>query len=214
MTKTTNPFAKRHDETHAQWQLRLAVAKLVERPCGEPLVPSEATAHGDYADEFVTHVETNTRTRTTRNRQASSLAKLHTDGQLTAEQFMAALQIAQVAETIERAVSVRCASLEARVDNANASRDALVESLRRVRLEVAYRIWRERLPMPRRMIIDMVLADRALKVTARVYGLGWPRAKRVLVKALDAWSEVTARVWREVDESDMHSAYSRLQCAA
>ncbi len=210
----TAPRAKRPQETHFQWRSRVIALDQMERDRDEPVVTPEAARHGDYEDAFVTHVETGTIARAPRNRQVSSLALLHDKGQLTSEQYSAALQIARVAETIERSVSVRCASLEARVDNSGSAHDPLLESLTVARLQVAYRRWRERLPMPRRMIVDMVIADRSLVATARVYGVPWRKARARLVDALDQWGETCARVWKEVGRDELYASYRRIGVAA
>jgi hypothetical protein len=68
--------------------------------------------------------------------------------------------------------------------------------------------------MPRRMVLDMVLCDRGLKATARVYGMGWPRAKVMLSDALDLWADIYERVSKDIDERDVAASHARLtHCA-
>ena len=179
-------------ETHREWQDRLDRADLVRRYPGEPLIPVEAQAHGDYADSVVTHLETNTRAQTKRNRQQSALGLMHEWG------------------AIERAVSLRGARLEPRVDCGGSARDMLTERLSQVRLEMTYNRWRDRLPMPRRMVIDMVISDRDLVATARVHNVPWREARRRLIAALDLWLELREAVWREIDADDAGRAYRQL----
>jgi hypothetical protein len=197
-------------ETHREWQDRLDRADLVRRYPGEPLIPVEAQAHGDYADSVVTHLETNTRAQTKRNRQQSALGLMHEWGAISPAQFEAASQIARIAESIERAVSLRGARLEPRVDCGGSARDMLTERLSQVRLEMTYNRWRDRLPMPRRMVIDMVISDRDLVATARVHNVPWREARRRLIAALDLWLELREAVWREIDADDAGRAYRQL----
>jgi hypothetical protein len=186
--------------------------EVLVRTTGKPdgIMTPEGERKGDYADVFVMHVETMTVANAKRNRQASSLARMLNDSQLTEDQYGAALRIADVAESIGRAVSVRSASLEARVDNSGSARDIIVEHLMQVRIQVVYTRWRNLIPIPRRMILDMIVTDRALKATARAYRFGWPKAKRMLINSLDLWLELEERVARDVDDRDVEAIYNRL----
>ncbi len=197
-------------ETHREWQDRVDAATLIRRHPGEPLMPAEAEAHGDYVDSVVTHVETNTRTQTRRNRQQSALGLMHERGTISPAQFEAAGQIARIAENIARALSLRGSRLEPRVDFGGSARDLLTERLSHVRMEMTYNRWRERLPMPRRMVIDMVIGDRDLVGTARAHNVPWREARRRLIAALDLWLELRDAVWREVGGEDAALAYRRL----
>lgn len=182
-----------------------------ERETGEPIMTPEAEAHGDFDDVFVPD-EGGQLARTKRRRSASSMARMHERGQITGDQHAAAMEIALVAELIERSVTVRGASFESRVDGSGSSRDALVERLAMVRLERAYSDWRRFLPIPRRMVIDMVLADRDLFATARVFRVSWPTARKRLIAALDRWCDIRERTWRDVDERDVLQRYAMLGC--
>lgn len=197
-------------ETQREWQGRLDIADLVRCRPGEPLIPMEAEAHGDYFDSVVTHIETATCARTKRNRQQSALALMHERGSISPAQYEAAGQIARIAENIERAVSLRGSRMEPRVDCGGSARDMLVERLSHVRLEMTYSRWRDRLPMPRRMVIDMVISDRDLVGTARVHNVPWRQARCRLIAALDLWLELRDMVWREIDGDDAARAYRRL----
>lgn len=146
------------------------------------------------------------------SRMQSPIGRMYESGALSDEQYNAADEIATVAEMIERAVSVRGASLEARVDNSGASRDLLIESLGRVRLEMTYSAWRARLPMPRRMVLQMVLTNQPLTSTARAFKVPWRKARVMLIDALDRWSEVKDQIWKAVDEEDVETVYRRLGC--
>jgi hypothetical protein len=159
--------------------------------------------HAQYHQDEIIHVETFTRATVHRIRQQSSLRKLLDDDQIDEDQFFAALEIASVIEKLERNASVRCASLEARVDCSGSGTNVLVERLYHVRLERAYSTWRAKLPMPRRMILDMIVKDRALKATARVHNMGWPRAKRLLGNALHEWAKDRKAAFDGIDERDL-----------
>lgn len=204
------PLGKLPGETHREWQDRLDTADLVRRYPGELLMPAEAARHGIYDDRVVTHVETNTRAQTKRNRQQSALGLMHERGTISPAQFEAAGQIARIAESIERAVSLRGSRLEPRVDFGGSPRDLLAERLSQVRLETTYNRWRDRLPMPRRMVIDMVIGDRDLVGTARAHNVPWREARRRLIAALNLWLELRDAVWREIDGDDARRVYRRL----
>jgi hypothetical protein len=156
------------------------------------------------------HVETQTLARTKRNRQVSPYLSLYERGTIDKDQYGAALEIAAAAEMITRAVSIRGANLGARVDQSGSAHDALVERLATVRLEIAYTIWRNRLPMPRALYLDMIIGHGSLAAKARQHRLGWPRAKRLLIRSLDRWIEVRESVARRVDEEDLEAAHKRL----
>lgn len=206
--------AKKRGETDLQWRTRIAQIDTEQRDREAPLVTPEAEQHGDYHDEFVMHVETQTLARTKRNRGMSSLVRMHAHGQLTDEQFVSCEIIIRVAEQIGRNASLRGASMEARVDCSRSGSDALLERIEVVRDEMAYTRWRSRLPMPRRMILDMLLVDRPLAATARRYHVGWPKARRQFLIALDEFSRIREAMRRQVDEDDLSAAHSRLALAS
>ena len=207
---TPQPQARMPGETHREWRDRLANAELIRRRPGEPLIPVEAMAQGHYADSLVTHIETNTRAQTKRNRQQSAMALMHERGALSPGQYEAAGQIARIAESIERAVSLRGARLEPRVDCGGSGRDVLTERLSQVRWEMTYTSWRERLPVPRRMVIDMVIGDRDLVGTARVHNVPWRKARSRLIAALDLWLELRDHTWHDIDAERAERSYRRL----
>lgn len=162
---------------------------------------AEQMKQQDYDLGTIIHAETFTRTTVYRVRQQSSLRKMLDAGQLTEAQYWAAQEIAHVAEIIQRGMGTRSASLDTRVDCSASGRDALIEKFGYVRAEATYTRWRTAIAMPRRMVIDMVLEDRQLKATARVYGVGWPKAKRLLWSALNLWSDLKLRMLNEMDNN-------------
>lgn len=205
-----NMMARRRGETHWAWRSRLIGQAQAERDRAQPLVTPETALHGEYEDEFVMHVETGTKAQTKRNRHVSSLVRMHHNGQLTNDQFAASQRIIRIAERIERIVSLRCASLEARVDSSRGSSDLLVERLNQVRDEIAYTEWRQRLRLPRRLVLDMLLAPRPMAEIARQHRFAWPTARRRLLDSLDLFIEIRERAGRMIDESDMLRAQARI----
>ena len=140
----------------------------------------------------------------------SPIHRMHALGKITNDQLLAAQEIAGVVEMIERGVSVKSASLEARVDCSNSARDGLIESLGRIRLEVTYRAWRQAIPMPRRMIIDILTSTASYVRIAAKHGLAWRTARRRLVTALDMWLDYRELVRDTIDERDVAARYARL----
>ncbi len=143
------------------------------------------------------------------NRQ-SGIDRLHESGQISNEQHGAAMDICYIAESIERAVSIRSGNIEARVDCQAGDRDQLIESLTRIRLEMTYSNWRDRLPMPRRMVIDMVTNTQSLVNTARSYGVPWRKARGRLIDALDRWIDIREMIWRTIDEQNVMPIHFKL----
>ncbi len=86
----------------------------------------------------------------------------------------------------------------------------LLERLSQVRDEAAYTRWRRQLPLPRRMILDMVLVDRPMATTARMHGVRWEDARDKLIGALDLWCQLRARVGKEIDAADLDRAHARI----
>lgn len=203
--------AKRRGETDLQWRLRISQYDLDTQAADGPLVTPEAETHGDYRLQFVMHIETYTLAYTSRNHEFTPFDDLLDRGTITKEQYEAAMQIQMVSERIGRSVSVRGASLEARVDNSGGNSSMfLAERLIDVQLEMAFTRWRQRLPVPRSMILDMVLMSGPLFRKARSYGIGWPKARKRLKNALDNWITERDRVAKEVDDQDLTAAYHRL----
>lgn len=169
----------------------------------------EAEAHGDYAE--VTVVAEDRSIATVKRRKSSSgLVRMYENGNIDDEQFKAAMTIAKVIETIGRDVSIRSSSIKARVDNSSGNKNDLYEGIGHVRDEIAYRKWRDRLPTPKRMVIDMLVVDRPLAATARIYKLSWAKARIALIDALDLWVRLRDDAEQMIDEDDIKSALYRL----
>lgn len=215
-----NAFVRLPGESSLSYTLRRARIIADARNRSEPIITPEMKQQGGYHDETVMHVETGTRVETKRRRSISSLVRLHQTGTLDNAQYEAAMRIARVAERIESSVGVRGSSVEARVDCSSAGRDVLFEHLSQVRDEAAYTRWRRLLPLPRRMILDMILVDRPLSTTARIHGKRWETrggikgACDMFVSALDLWIRLREQVGREIDERDLLAVHARLARAA
>lgn len=203
-------YAKQPNETHLQWQTRIATFEAILRTADGPLVTPEAEQHAQYDEQFVMHVESNTLARTRRVNRGSVLEDMRQRGIITDEQFDAAGEIIGAVNLVERDVSVRSASLEARVDNSGSAKGVLIERLAVIRAQLTYSAWRNSLPVPRRLIIDMLVQQQSMKATARSYGVGWPLARKRLLRSLDNWTETRRRVAESVDEDEVIRIYDRL----
>ena len=143
-------------------------------------------------------------------RRQSPLCRMERMGKISADERAAAEEIATVVERIGRSGSIRSVSLETRVDYANSGRDTLLESLGRVRSEMAYRAWRQAIPGPRAMILDMIMTNQSFVRLARKHGLQWRTARKRLITALRLWPEMKAAARREVTRDDVETVYARL----
>lgn len=201
---------KRPGETDLQWRLRVSQLDTDLRDGEAPLVTPEAERHGHYENDFVLHQESQTLARTKRNISTSPFARMHQRGQITASQYQAALEIAMTVERIQRGMSIRGASLEARVDNSGSASDMLIERLALVRMEVVYTAWRKKLPNPKQMFIDMIVLPGSLFGRCRSYRRSWEWGRERLLDALDEWTKDMADIVRNVDEESLERTYARL----
>jgi hypothetical protein len=142
-----------------------------------------------------------------------ALAQLHANGTIDNEQLEWAAEIANVHRSIESDVTIGNASLEARVDCSGRG-GTVQESIRRVRLHVAYGYWREQLPMPKRLVLDMIVGDAVgYTVAAARYRVHNRKAKRLLLEAIDRWPACVTRAYRSVSEEHLEDLNSRLAAA-
>ncbi|MEH3107135.1 MAG: hypothetical protein PGN09_07595 [Sphingomonas fennica] len=131
------------------------------------------------------------------------LQQMLANGAIDREQHEWAVEIANVYRSIEADVALSVASLEARVDNGGGSRNLVGESVRRIRLHLAYRRWRDRLPQPKQLILDMIVGDAVgYTVAAKRWGVHHRKARRLLIGALDSWPACVGDAYRlwSVDE--------------
>lgn len=142
----------------------------------------------------------------------SPLSRMVKLGKVSIDDFASAVEIAEIVEMIESSAGWKLFGYQDRVDNAGSGRDALVEGLKRVRLEVAYTAWRKVIPTPKRMIIDMICTDHVTYVAlARRHGLHWRTARKRLIKALRLWPDMRDLAFKLVDREDLDAAHARLE---
>lgn len=129
------------------------------------------------------------------------LIQMQRNGTIDSTQLGWAAEIANVYRSIESEVGVKVASLEARVDQSRGGRSLVGEGIHRVRMHLAYRYWRDLLPAPKQMVLDMIVSDNiGYTVAARRYGVHKRKAKRLLIEALNRWPECVA-VTQRVDRN-------------
>jgi hypothetical protein len=131
-------------------------------------------------------------------------------GKVSADEKAAGEQIAAIYEMIQRDVSVRSSSIEARVDNSGSARDVLIESLGRIRMEVAYRAWRSAIPKPAGMILAMITTNQSYVAVAKRYRLNFKTARKRLLSALRMWPEFRILAKYQAEEADVNEIYSKL----
>lgn len=145
-----------------------------------------------------------------RTRQGA-LARLHLAGSISADELAWACEIAMAAESIERDVEVRVASLETRVDHSGSAKNALVEGIIRVRREVAYTHWRKWIPMPKRAVLDMIVGDPiSYTRVAKQYRMRKERAKKLLIDAINLWPAAMDVAEKEVDTATLAAAHAAI----
>lgn len=136
-----------------------------------------------------------------------ALAQLHANGTIDAEQLEWAAEISNVHRSIESDVAISVASLEARVDGGGRGRSRVVESIKRVRLHLAYGLWRDDLPAPKGMVLDMIVGDTiGYTVAAKRYRVHNRKAKRLLIQSIDRWPMCVDQVYRRYSDDDIKKA--------
>jgi hypothetical protein len=137
---------------------------------------------------------------------SDALIQLERNGTIDKEQLEWAAEIANVYRSIEADVGVKVASLEARVDQSRRQGE-VIESVRRVRMHLAYGYWRDALPAPKQMVLDMIVGDPiGYTVAARRYSVGNRKAKARLIEALNQWPICVDRAYKLWDDQDIHAA--------
>lgn len=143
-------------------------------------------------------------------RRPNALLRAHARGDIDDDQLAYAEEIAAVAERIKRDVDVATASLESRVDVSRYNDGSIFEGLRRVRYEWAYTRWREALPAPKGLILDMITGDPLpYSSAARIHGIGHRLAKKRLASALDLWP-IHLRASLSIKSDDVERVMNRL----
>lgn len=139
-----------------------------------------------------------------------ALARLYRAGDIDVHQLAAGSEIAGVVEQIGAEVTVRTASLETRIDTSRRGDGTFHESLGRVRREMAYGRWRERLGAQAAPILAIIVEDIGISVAARRHGMRNATLQRRLVAALDLWPVTLSWYFRLVDEDVLAQAHARL----
>lgn len=160
--------------------------------------------HGD-AEMFTPELPDGTvrELKTVRRKSQSPWLRMVEAGQIAPEIFAAAQSIAYVHERITRAGGLKSGSLQARVDQCKSSGELILERLSDVHDEMAYSAWRNGLPMPRAMFLEMVLSDRPLSTTAKNYRMGWRRARKLLILQLEKYLEIREKIGRAIKPEDL-----------
>jgi hypothetical protein len=196
-------FGHKREVTKPTKAKRYGRRKVVTKPAPVPLEPGldEAAA----LREKWSHKQGTPETlEAASNTHSGALAQLHANGTIDADQLEWAAEIANVYRSIEAGVAVKVASLEARVDHAGSGRDRVREGVRRVRLHIAYGFWRDALPAPKALVLDMIVGDAVgYSVAAERHHVHKRKAKRLLIWALDHWPTCVQRACREVSQADI-----------
>jgi len=134
--------------------------------------------------------------------------QLELNGTITKDEREWATQIANVHRSIEADVGIKVASLEARVDSTTRP-PVVAERIHSVRMHAAYGFWRDMLPAPKGLVLDMIVGDAiGYTVAAKRYRVHNRRAKRLLLEAIKRWPLCVAHAFSVVDR-DMVDAMNR-----
>jgi hypothetical protein len=143
--------------------------------------------------------------------QQGAIARMFEAGHINGDELEWAAEIAEVADLIMRDVSLASASWETRVDCNGTSKDKLLEGVRRVRLEMAYGWWRDRISEPKTAILAMLTGEtEAYSTVAARHRMGKKRARKLLISAIDLWPEAVEWAEKRVDREDIDQAHARL----
>lgn len=148
--------------------------------------------------------------KSVRRKSQSPWLRMVEAGQITPEIFAAAQSIAYVHERIARTGGMKTGSLQARVDQCKSSGELIIERLSDVHDEMAYTAWRNGLPMPRQMFLDMVLSSYPLSNTAKKYRMGWRKARKLLIMHLEKYLEIREKIGRAIKPEDLERQLRRL----
>lgn len=136
-----------------------------------------------------------------------ALAQLHANSTIDNDQLEWSAEIANVHRSIESDVRVSVASLEARVDQSRNNGSMAGESIRRIRLHLAYGYWRDLLPQPKQLVLDMIVGDAiGYSVAAARHHVHHRKAKRELIAAINRWPECVDRSYRRHSDDEIERA--------
>lgn len=135
-----------------------------------------------------------------------ALVQLHRNGTINNEQLEWAAEIANVHRSIESDVAVKVASLEARVDQSGRG-GVVAESIKRVRLHLAYSYWREQIPHPKALVLDMIVGEAVgYSVAAVRHHVGHRRARSCLLAAINLWPACVSHAFMMIDRAMVYAA--------
>lgn len=178
-------------EWKALKQELLARGMTLEPGVEEAVSRREKFEHGQGTPETNAYKDTH---------HADSILQLERNGTLNKEQVEHVAEISNVHRSIESDVAIKVASFEARVDNSGAGANRAAEGINRVRMHLAYTIWREALPAPKQAILDMIVGDAVgYSVVARRYRMHARKARRLLLEAINRWPRCVDRAFEVVD---------------
>ena len=139
-----------------------------------------------------------------------AIARLYLSGALSADQLAWSIEIAMVHAQIIRDVTVRCISLETRVDNGGGGDRAFWEALGAVRREWAYGRWRDDLGEIAGAILAIIVDDCPITLIARQRGMHVRRMRKALSDALDAWPKTMRDACDWIDPAELAAAHTGL----
>lgn len=143
--------------------------------------------------------------------QQGAIARLFEAGYLSSDELEWAHEIAMTAAIIERDVSIAGASWETRVDCNGSSKDKLLEGVGRVRREMAYSWWRQRISEPKAAILAMLTGQQeAYSTVAARHRMGKKRARKLLISAIDLWPDAMDYAEAVVDREAIDQVHARL----
>lgn len=201
--KLTRPPGLSKGEWKVQRKRLLAEGETLEPGVEEAVQLRERWSHRQGTPETLEHAH---------SVRQGALARLYHSGAISAEQLASAEKIAAAVAMIAAGVGMRTCSLEARVDMTRMGDGTFYEALGRVRLEVAYTCWRDRVAQlgPIGAVLDMIVSDVGFTVVARRYRMHNRRAKKLLIAALDLWAVSIDDAAREVNAATLAAAHAGL----
>lgn len=138
-----------------------------------------------------------------------ALARMFQLGHLSSDELAFSQEIRQVVDRLARDVTIGSVSLETRVDHSRSGTGAFFESLGAVRAEVAYTSWRGAIEEPK-LVLAMIVDDVSWRTAAARFNIGPPRAKRLLLSALNAWPLYCRDAREQICEADLLAAQAGL----
>lgn len=194
--KLTRPVGLSKGEWKVQRKRLLAEGATLEPGIEEAVQLRERWSHRQGTPETLEHAHAT---------RQGALARLHQSGAITADHLASAEKIGEAVAMLAAGIGMKTCSLEARVDVTRMGDGTFYEALGRVRLEVTYSRWRDRVAQlgPIGASLDMIVSDVGFTVAARRYRMHNRRAKKLLIDALDLWPATIVAVCSEIDAAEL-----------